>query len=173
MGLEIILNTCHLSSQFEDSTNPFTGETIQVPVGESISPEERDALMEYISANGQGPDEMGFCHFDLGEQGAVELHLNGIDDEELDLQSGSFTLRSTGPEISALLFNIIDIGGFIALVVTSPSLMLTTRNEYAQEVQSRWPDVLVVKDAVALHAALRGPFETWQTYRDQVLEELD
>jgi len=173
MGIDILLNTCHLSNEFEDSTNPFTGESIKVPLGETITQDERKALMEFISSYGEGPDEIGFCRFDLGEHGTVVFQLYGIEDDDYDFRSGSFTLNSLSHELSATIFEMIDIGGFIAIAATSTQLVFTTRSEYAQEAQSRWSQVQIVKDSDALHAALRGPFETWQTYRDQAVEELD
>jgi len=59
MSFDIFYQTSRLSEQTVEAINPFTGKVMQKPVGETVTPDEREALLKLLSTRGANAEEMG------------------------------------------------------------------------------------------------------------------
>lgn len=168
MSFDIFYQTSRLSEQIEETTNPFTGEVMQKPIGETVTPDEREALLKLLSTRGANADEMGGYLVDFADGAGVELQFGGLADEA-EFSGGMASLRGLTSELSSFLYELADTGNLVMLPAMEESRPLVTSDETAARVTSRWPDTLVMASAEELAAFLGQGVAGWAAYRDRVM----
>lgn len=169
MSFDVFFHTCNLSDQTKQAVNPFTGETIQNPVGESVTSEERRALKQVLaSAGGSTPGEHGCYVPILADDSSAEVYFDGLADAP-EFSGGMVALRGTSIELATFLYALADAGNLAMLPAMDGDITLVTSTANAKRVASRWPDAIVVESPDDLHAILTQGFDGWKQYRDQVI----
>jgi hypothetical protein len=171
MSFDIFFQTSRLSDQTEEAVNPFTGEVMQKPVGESLLSADRDALRELLSSHGATlPLDSNCYQFDFSDGSGFELFMDHLD-SDADVSGGMAALRGLTTEILNVLYALAEAGNMVMLPAMEETRPLVTSREVADRVASRWPDVLVLASAEELGAFLQQGFAGWEAYRDRVTGE--
>ena len=168
MSFDIFYQTSRLSEQTVEAINPFTGKVMQKPVGETVTPDEREALLKLLSARGANADEMGCYLVDYSDGAGLELQFDGLADET-EFSGGMAALRGLTAELTRFLYDLADTGNLVMLPAMEESRPLVTSSETAERVTSRWPDVLVMSSAEELGTFLGQGVAGWKAYRDRAL----
>ena len=168
MSFDIFYQTSRLSEQTVEAINPFTGKVMQKPVGETVTPDEREALIQLLSTRGANAEEMGGYLVDFADGAGLELQFDGLADEA-EFSGGMASLRGLTPELASLLYDLADTGNLVMLPAMEESRPLVTSDETAARVASRWPDALVISSPEELEAFLGQGLAGWEACRDRVM----
>ncbi|WP_417387532.1 hypothetical protein [Gimesia sp.] len=171
MSFDVFFQTAHISDKTEEAVNPFTGETVQKPVGERINAEERSRLQELFAQQGAAePDDFGCYLIEFEDGTGIELFFSGLADNP-DFNGGMAALRSLTTNIVSFLFAVADQGNLVILPAMDEMRPLVTSAENAERVLSRWSDTVVVSSPAELLQILSGGFGDWSDYRDRVVND--
>ena len=154
MSFDVFFQTCNLSEESEEVVNPFTGETMQNPVGETASDSEREAIARLLADCGAATsDEHGCYVVELSDGSSVELFFSGLS-EDPEFSGGTAALRGLTPVLSAFLYDLASRGNLAMLPATEDGATIVVSDDAAKSVASRWPDAIVIENTDALHALL-------------------
>jgi hypothetical protein len=166
MSFDIFFQTCNLSNETEEAISPFTGETMQMPVGECVTDDERNSLRKLLaSAGASSPDEHG-CYFSDGSR--AEVFFGGLEDDP-EFSGGMIALRGLSIELTRFMYSLADSGNLLILPAMEGNYAIVTSTANANRIASRWPDATVVNSPEELHMILSTGFDGWKQYRDQVI----
>lgn len=169
MSFDVFFQTCNLSDETEDAVNPFTGETMQKPVNESVTEDERNALKKILASVGApSPDEHGCYVPQLSDGSTAEVYFGGLVDDP-EFSGGMIALRGSSIELSRFMYSLADSGNLAILPAMEGDFTIVTSTANAQRVASRWPEATVVDSFDQLHVILTKGLEGWKQYRDQVV----
>lgn len=169
MSFDIYLQTSNLSHETEKAEDPFTGEEYDKPVGETMTPEEREAVHKLLTERGEEPDDYGFVALKANDGSRVVAHFKELDGDS-DCDGGSLELRSFNPAVAEMIFEVADRGNLIMHVVADPLIILATSEETKSKVESRWPETEVASSSDALFKRIGEAFGQWSDYRDRVTD---
>jgi|GEM_PF-5544495 len=172
MSYDIFVYTSNLSDRVEDVKNPFTGEVTSQPVGESVTDEERLAILGIIDPVKEfGPDEIGAYGVKLSDGSSIELFFDGLD-EVGKFCFGMLALDQFAIEIAEFVFQLAE-AGHLVIQVGPEGGYVALSDEIADRVGGRWEDVIVIKSAEELFELIQSPFEEWAGFRDRVEDSFD
>lgn len=150
------LHTRNLGDTVRKTTNPFTGETIEVPIDDGLSQAERDALAKVLSTHGfKGPEPEG-------EGYALYLP----NDQSVRIRGGELdgTRRITGfaveivvvelnEDILKIVLDMARSGNLALTSFTGDKVRLVSRPDDDKALK-RWPDAKPVESTAELRAWL-------------------
>lgn len=172
MSHDICMHTSNLSDHFEEMANPFTGEVTKQPVGESITEDERQALLALLErSKADGPDEIGGYIVRVADNEEIELSLFGID-EPGGFRSGYVALRSLSKSIAGLLYEMA-IDANLVIQLGSDGGYVCLERKIADRVAHRWSEVQVIGSAEELYQLLVPGFEAWVEFKDRAVGSFD
>lgn len=171
MSHDVFVYTSNLSDQFDEVENPFTGEITRQPIGESVTGEERVAILSVIEmVKENGPDEIGAYGVKLSDGSFIELFFDGLE-KDGGFQLGMLALRGMSEEVAEFIFKLAEAGHLI-IQIAPESGHIALSDEIAERVRGRWPDVAVVKSANELFTLIQSPFDEWAKFRDRVQKDI-
>lgn len=168
MSFDIHYHTCNLGTRTEQRKNPFTRAVQTVAIDNGLSATERANVLKLLQESGAvGPDEFGSYVLDLSDGGSAEVFAKELEGE------GSFdgcmvAIRSLTPKLISLLWELCHAGNMVAMPVMENAVSVVSDEQQRRQIQARWPDAVVVPSPEDFGRLLRGGFDAWRSYRDQV-----
>jgi hypothetical protein len=101
----------------------------------------------------------------------VEIFAGGLDGTK-EFRGAMFALRGISNAIGDFIFEFARAAGCVLLPAMKPACVLLTAPNQSRHLPSGMGDdfqVMVISNGAELLAALRGGYETWRAYRDQVV----
>jgi hypothetical protein len=170
MSFEILLETCHHGTEYQDGVNPFTREPIRIPIGDSVPPEQRKAIRQCLkSAGARTPHGPEIFIVDSPAAGAV-FQFEGLD-KDPEFTGGMVELRGLDDEAAALLHTVALRGHLAIRPIMERSSVIVPDGALLHGVQARWPDAVVASTPKELVEVLRRGFEEWERHRANVTED--
>jgi hypothetical protein len=171
MSFDIFFKTCNLGTQRESRKNPFTGETVSVPVDEGLTDAQKSAFRHLLhTLNASGPDRFGCYVLDFADGGYAEVSAQGLDGPD-KCDGCMAAVSSLSPQLVQFLFDLGRGGNMILIPAMENPPFVVTSEEQKRCVESRWPEAKVVSSPQALLSLLTKGFTAWQAYWDQVSGE--
>ena len=172
MSFDVFFQTCNISDETESVVDPFSGQTIEKPVGESVTDEERAALKEILASAGAPiPDEFGCYLPQLSDGSSAEVFFSELEEGE-EFDGGMIALRGLSLELARFMYSLASAGNLAMLPAMEEAVPIVTSTDNAQRVASRWPEAVVVKTPEELHMLLTKGFDAWKQFRDRVVGDL-
>ena len=169
MSFDVFFQTCNISERFEERINPFTGKTIQSPVGECVTDAERQSLKTILAAAGaKDPNENGCYLPQLPDGSRAEAYFGGLADDP-HFSGGMIALRGLSIELTRFMWALADSGNLVILPAMEGNSKIVTSTINARRVATRWPNATVAQSPDELHLILAKGCDGWKHYRDQVL----
>tara|TARA_R110000744_G_scaffold278925_1_gene391119 strand:- start:133 stop:639 length:507 start_codon:yes stop_codon:yes gene_type:complete len=163
--------TSNLSGRFEEIQNPFTGELSNQPVGESVTDEERLAILGVIEPVKEfGPDEIGSYGVKFPDGSSLELFFDDLETSGA-FRTGMLALRQYSIEITEFIYQLAKVGNLV-IQIGPESNGVVMSDVVAQRVGGRWESITVVGSPANLHILIESSFNDWAAYRDRVRDEL-
>jgi len=154
MSFEIAFQTCNLSDKTEEIVNPFTGETIEAPVGECVTEDERRAVSRLLATAGAPhADDFGCYTPGFSDGSSAEVFFDGLSGNP-EFGGGTVALRGISEEICRFLYELAAAGNFAILPAMEGDFVLVTSAKNAERIASRWPEATVIDSPDDLHRIL-------------------
>jgi hypothetical protein len=169
MSFDLFLHTCNLGTKLVK--NPFNGDLMPAIDDSGLSIDERVGVAKLFKGlNAEGPDQFGYYSLSFPDGGEADLSAEELasDGKMVDCLVQT---RSLTRDLVAFLLQMSQIGNMVILAVAEGVNPLVTSEEQRRQVADRFPDAKVVRSVAALEEELRRGFQSWNQYRDQILEE--
>jgi hypothetical protein len=106
MTWSLHLNTCNLGTDFRLATNPFTGESIRMPLDIGLTDMERSNVRELLSRrNATSPDPDGYRRIKFPKGGTVSIAIGTLDDPH-PCRAFAVEFEEFTPEVAAFVFDL-------------------------------------------------------------------
>jgi hypothetical protein len=142
---------------------------ISVEVDDGLTAGELSAVKDLLSQfNATGPDDFGCYVIHTRDGGSAELfaeELTGTDPCEGSIAA----VRAITPELLQFLYDLGRVGNMVIIPIMEETVFAVSSEQQRQRVQSRWPEAVVVETPEELGELIKGGFQAWKAYRDQVV----
>jgi hypothetical protein len=136
------LHTCNLGTKTRHVTNPFTGESLTMPIDEGMEPEEIEAasaVMNLAGASDPDPDNYRTVWFTEGNWACVALDPIGAAIE------GGVTL-----DIAEFIFRLATAGNMVVTSRIDPQVVAVLPGQQHSDLKDRWPNAAYIHSAAGL-----------------------
>jgi hypothetical protein len=169
MSFDVFFYTCNLGTRKRRVKNAFTGEVMTAFDDPGLTPDERAAVAKLLEdLKAEGPDEFGFYSLSFPDGGEAGLSASGLTEGD-NFDGCSVGTRAFTPDVACFLFRLSRAGNLVLIPAAKGIGPLVTSEQQRQRVAARFPDTRVVQSEATLEKELRGSFESWHQYRQQVL----
>ncbi len=162
MSFDVAFMSCRTSGT-EEKTNPFTGETVAVPVSGPLNSKELAAVNTLFAAHDY---DSGLVHVDVDFQLEISL-----DD---DLTGGMIFLRDVTPGVFLFMYQLADAGNYVLCPIMEDNPCIVTSAEAsasaaAANILEPNATIHVVDDSLGIAELIYPAFGDWDTYRRKVM----
>ncbi len=134
------LYSLNLSENTREQTNPFTGESIDVPLDYGLSVEEKRELRDYFrSLGGNTVDENGFRHIRLAENDNIRFRDYGLLEDEKALSAIAFEYENINYAVAEILFYVIS--KFNVVIRSGPDSIAHAKEIFPKLAEKRWENI--------------------------------
>ena len=144
------LHTCNLGTKARHVTNPFTGESLTMPIDEGMKPEEIEAasaVMDLAGASNPDPDNYRTVWFTERTWACVALDPIGA---AIDVEGG-LTI-----DIAEFIFRLATAGNMLVTSRIDPQVAAVLPGQQHADLRDRWPNAAYVQSADGLLEWIRN-----------------
>ena len=152
------LHTCNLGESARTGTNPFTGQTVEVPIDEGLSDAEIDAIQAVFDENGiEGPEPAGEGYAVYGANSdSLRFRCNDLDEGEpisgIDVE---VVVTSLSDKVLATILEVARAGN-LAMTSSLGDCVRIIDRVPDRSLLERWPDAQTLSSATQLRQWLQG-----------------
>ena len=157
MAFDILFHTCHLSEKTKDAVNPFTGECMKVPDGETATEAERAAVVGLLAEADSFEIDAGVYGVEVSEESGAELCFFGLEDAP-KFAGGFVTICGLTLELCRFLHTLATAGSFA--IHLEDGRVAVTADASALAIATRHPDPIVVRSPDELLDILKAAEKT-------------
>ncbi len=117
--------------------------------------------------------ELGAYIINFSDDSSLEMYCESLHDNDRSFSGGMVALRGLTKSVSTFIYDFSRAAGCVILPAMEPPILILPKGDLAVRVPkgiSENRKIIPVSNGLELLAVLRGGYEGWQAYRDQVMK---
>jgi hypothetical protein len=156
MFISLALHTCNLGTAVRTGRNPFTGQLVEFPIDDGLTPAEKAAVIKLLTEVRATPaDEEGWRTVFLRDGSKINVSLGVLFESDHPCVGCKVEFDPYSSIAVSFIFTLAQIGNMSVGSSIDPNVVALVRPLPTERVAKRWPNATITTNPEQLEAWLR------------------